>query len=284
MLKATIVTPFPDHVQFERQSRWSIKLNVVPTRSVYGPSTRRSNEHVKRVGCDEDTPGLEQHLSSYRWFTHEDLRHSEDKAVFRNVCGNKTETPSPQKRKVSRPEVAGPVLETKRRCHHPAWGQESELAATLETDDEEKRARLFDQASWWQADETYADDVCSNTLPSGVFKGHVYAQRGPPHNWQHQHERQNSPSLLTDICHVNSNDTARSQAVERDYGALLQEQILRNYREFESLKSQRNDEPISPVSDGERRVFEDIFLEDSEEWSPATDGSGLDLDTVVNEI
>ena len=60
---------------------------------------------------------------------------------------------------------------------------------------------------------------------------------------------------------------------------LQQQQIMRNYEEFAGRKSRKD----SPMSEGEGKVFESIFLNGDEVWSPATEGSGMDFESAMGE-
>lgn len=71
--------------------------------------------------------------------------------------------------------------------------------------------------------------------------------------------------------------------VVTDPDVLQQQQILRNYEEFAGQKSRRDAGFVSPVSEGERKVFESIFLGGEEVWSPASEGSGMEFEAAVGE-
>ena len=74
-------------------------------------------------------------------------------------------------------------------------------------------------------------------------------------------------------------DAERQVATHPD--ALQQQQIMRNYEEFAGRKSRGDAGLASPVSDGERTVFESIFLHGDDVWSPATEGSALDFESAA---
>jgi hypothetical protein len=76
----------------------------------------------------------------------------------------------------------------------------------------------------------------------------------------------------------------RTVEVVTDRDVLQQQQIMRNYEEFAGQKSRKEAGLVSLVSEGERRVFESIFLNGGEVWSPATEGSGLDFDSMMGEV
>ena len=67
--------------------------------------------------------------------------------------------------------------------------------------------------------------------------------------------------------------------VVTDPNVLQQQQIMRNYEEFAGRKSRKD----SPMSEGECKVFESIFLNGDEVWSPATEGSGMDFESAMGE-
>lgn len=77
--------------------------------------------------------------------------------------------------------------------------------------------------------------------------------------------------------------STRTMKVVTDPDVLQQQQILRNYEEFAGQKSRRDAGFVSPVSEGERKVFESIFLGGEEVWSPASEGSGMEFEAAVGE-
>lgn len=72
--------------------------------------------------------------------------------------------------------------------------------------------------------------------------------------------------------------------VVTDPDVLQQQQIMRNYEEFAGRKSRRDAGFVSPVSEGERKVFESIFLGGEEVWSPASEGSGMEFEAAMGEV
>lgn len=73
-------------------------------------------------------------------------------------------------------------------------------------------------------------------------------------------------------------------AVDRSHqDTLQQQQIMRNYQEFAGRTLLKEAGLLSPISDGERKVFERIFLGDGEVSSPLTDDSVMDFDSTMGE-
>ncbi|KAF2626735.1 hypothetical protein BU25DRAFT_459416 [Macroventuria anomochaeta] len=252
VLKATIITPFPDDVKFERQSRWIIKLDVKPAEDNGKLSfTHIENKPLNQADFSKHNFWI-QPVYAFRDPFCTELWGSERGTVVRKTSGNRSDSPSPQKRKVSKPEVVDAALDTKRIRR--------ELDDEAEND-EEKRAPQFGDALY-----------------------HTCSPNESPRTWYRQLEQHDSGTSSPNTPLAGSESSAPKSAVDLGYDALQQQQILRNYQEFADRKLFKDAGLISPVSDGERRVFESIFLEDSEEWSAVTDGSMVNFDTVMGEI
>jgi hypothetical protein len=83
---------------------------------------------------------------------------------------------------------------------------------------------------------------------------------------------------------VVSESIPSDDAAITDQGGLHQGDILHNYHEFADRKLFKDAGlVVSPVSDGERRAYESIFIGDSDEWSPTTDGSSMNMDTIMSD-
>lgn len=72
---------------------------------------------------------------------------------------------------------------------------------------------------------------------------------------------------------VISSSTTSDHAAIPNREDLHRESILQNYHEFADRRLFKDAGLIiSPVSDGERRAYESIFMGDSDEWSSSTEG------------
>ncbi|KAF3054109.1 hypothetical protein E8E11_011717 [Didymella keratinophila] len=186
IILARVTTSFPDHTAFERQSRWSMKLDVTPS-----------------------------HQPSHAFSA---LRENSLKAstVF---SGEGTVVRSPQKRKVSKPEVIIAETAAKRRC---------EDGRPLGND-------LY---------EAFSQEMV-------------------------QYVRRNEPVEMQ--CDSGFSSLPPSPVVSKR-GGLQQEDIMHNYHEFADRRLFKDAGLItSPVSDGERRAYESIFMGDSDERSSSSE-------------
>ena len=277
VLKASIITPFPDDVRFERQSRWSIKLDITPAKSNYEPSITRTSKHAKLIGGH--TRVYDSTEDAFRDAQGTDICGSENDTVLRTTTGNRPDPQSPQKRKVSRPGLVDEALDPKRRRRGSATEDENELSTGTRIGDEMTWAKLSERASTQEAHDNRTDDD-----QSGADQSQIYSLDELSSTWYRQSEQQDSGTSSPDGPLGEPESSAPNSAVNMGHGVLQQQQILRNYQEFADRKLFKDAGLISPVSDGERRAFEGIFLEDSEEWSPVTDGSAVDLDTVMGQV
>ena len=197
-----------------------------------------------------------------------------------------------------RPELVHVPFGAKRRCHDLA---EASGNVSHETNfgDEEERAGLSDQSSGCEADgirtDVLADVEARKGLAAvrrtvrvqtpvrsfisrsnaqlGADRCHVFPSSKLLRDCYRQPEQCDSSMSSPNTDPSSPNSSASNSAMEEDHADLQQQQILCNYLEFSERKLWKDAGLISPVSDDERRAFEDIFLEDNEEWSPVTDGS-----------
>lgn len=176
------------------------------------------------------------------------------------------EVSSLQKRTVAKPEIVdfGQDSAYGTECEQPRWTQ---------SDLDKMRAAVHGQYQCLRVDVGRADRNFASTSQSGVGSSSQMSIT----EWSRQPRR--CDGLMSP---PSTDGSGLESATEKAYTALQQEQILRNYREFAELKPYKDAGIISPVSDGERRVFESIFLED-EQWSPVYDGS-TDLDSVMGDL
>lgn len=291
VLKATIITPFPDQARFERQSRWNIRLDISAAeqskiatikRVNKGKSVQRSDLHENELWskpyCDTLRPGTCSSPIGPK------IASLENDTVFRNIPPNVLNVPFPQKRKVSKPGIAETDVNTKRRRRDSA-NENCEWTDVFRQEcsgDEAELSVLHKHKEWSGLGGTCAYNNRSTT-------GGCVANRYRPYNYKesfytwHYHLEQQDSSLPSPGFHpTGSNSSAPNSAIERGYTALQQQQILHNYREFAESKPYKDAGIFSPVSEGERTVFEGIFLGDSEEWSSLTDRSAVELDTVMS--
>ena len=83
---------------------------------------------------------------------------------------------------------------------------------------------------------------------------------------------------------VVSDSTTSDDAAIPKRESLYQEDILRNYHEFTDRRRMKDAGfVISPVSDGEQRVFEGIFMGESDGWSPSSDVRSQDMDSTMSD-
>jgi hypothetical protein len=230
---------------------------------------------------------------------------SNHEAVLQKTFSDDFNPPFSQKRKVLRPELVHVPLDVKRRRHDIAEASEN-VSHETNLGDEEERAGLVAQSSCCEADGIRVDVLADvEARKSAAAARRAVRALTPVTGFISRSNAQ----LGTDLCHVFSsnkllrdcyrqpqqgdssmsspnpnpsspNDSASNSAVEVDHADLQQQQILCNYQEFSERKLRKDAGLISPISDGERRAFEDIFLEDNE-WSPVTDGSVINMDTLM---
>ncbi|KAF9691225.1 hypothetical protein EKO04_010627 [Ascochyta lentis] len=281
VLSATTSTPFPDHVQFERQSRWSIKLVIEPPESTFKACTTNKNESVKLDNIDKHSfrnmlqcnPPHTRIQTSSR-----DLAHN---AVYWKVLAGKSDF-SRQKRKVSRPEVVGAGLDAKRQRHDLAHVFEADASHQTHSDHaDEESIQTF---RWGEENGARADEYRSNAAHPDAAQSQASPPAMSSHTGSGQLEQHDSSTPSPESGPSSLNNTAPNSAVEKDGMGLQQQQIMRNYLEFAELRLYKDAGVVSPASEGERTAFENIFLEEGEPWSPVTDGSALDLDTVMGEV
>lgn len=253
---ATVNTPFSENVIFERRSRWSIVLDVRPT-------------HQPLTPPDNTTPLHEVYLESLRQL-------SSTKSAPETVVHNKHVTySSSQKRKASKPGLVDAATVIKRRRRELMLDTEDELSdAGFVLGDDPFASRLLQRLT--QEAEHERNNACIS--PGGSQSStHCVIQ----------------PTETQCGCGISSSSASQAVSEESvpsddigipDRGSLNQEDILYNYHEFVQRKIFKDAGlVISPVSDGERRAYESIFFEDGDDWSPVTDGSSSNMDTVISE-
>jgi hypothetical protein len=233
VLKATLTTPFPGDVWFERECRWVIRLEITPAKSGYEHNEAFAG-HTKGLGHSfESEDELQENV--YRASRHaghcSDLRRYMEKTL-----PDRTSLP---KRKVSGPVIVSQVFSPKRRRYE-------------NIDDSEDDSWNYVHDTAWTPLKADQDSAC-------LFIPSVAAAD-------------------SDI------PATKFMEVVTDPNMLQQQQIMRNYEEFAGRKSRKDAGFASPVSEGERRVFESIFMNGGEVWSPATEGSGLDFDSMMGEV
>ncbi|KAG9198418.1 hypothetical protein G6514_010181 [Epicoccum nigrum] len=230
VLKATLTTPFPRDVRFERECRWVIRLEIAPAKSGCEPM-RAFAGNTKGLGYSLE---LDDELQEIIRQANRNAGHYSD--LRRYVENTLPACLSLQKKKVSGPRVSSQTCHPKRRRHEYAKDCEDE--------------------SW-----NYAHDAASTPL-------NAY---------------QDSACPLIPSAAVADSGIPATKAVKAAThpDALQQQQIMRNYEEFAGRKSRRDAGLASPVSDGERTVFESIFLHGDDVWSPATEGSALDFESAA---
>ncbi|KZM19162.1 uncharacterized protein EKO05_0009944 [Ascochyta rabiei] len=278
VLCATTTTPFPDHVLFERQSRWSIKLEIAPAKINVKPLVTSNDEGVRLDGFNKnetmDAPrygvaGIKMRVDS-RGLDHD--------TVLQKIFGNDTELPSLPKRKVSRPGLVDVGFNAKRRRRNLA--QETEDEASPQTHSNHDSI----QTDWCcENDSACAADGCSNAAHPEAARCHTRSPNMSSRTEHNQPKQHDGSTPFTEIGTPCSTKSAPNSTVERAHAGLRQQQIMHNYQEFAEHRLYKDAGMVSPVSDGERTAFENIFLDDDEPWSPVTDSSAVDLDTVMSE-
>ena len=233
VLKATMTTPFPRDVRFERECRWVIRLEITPAvpgyerNEAFGGKTRGLGHGFE---LDDELQDIAQQTGRNAHH-HSDLRRYVEHALPHRS--------SVQKRKVSGPVMVSQAFSPKRQrcendgdCEDKSWNFVHDAVPTPP-----------------QADD---DSACRFIPPVAAAASDIPATK-----------------LLE---------------VVTDPDALQQQQIMRNYEEFAGRKSRRDAGLVSPVSEGERRVFEGIFLGGEEVWSPASEGSGMEFEAAMGEV
>lgn len=162
------------------------------------------------------------------------------------VSDNGTVVHSPQKRKVSKPGLVVTEAAAKRRCQD----------RTLSSND---------------LNESFLQNVLWSARCNGVYtkyKGDRHA-REQESTQPIEGQSDSQPSSLPPSPVVLGSTTSDDAAIP-ERGGLHQEVILHNYHELVDRRLFKDAGLIiSPVSDGERRAYESIFMEDSDEWSPS---------------
>ena len=261
-MDACTTTLFPDHIKFERQSRWSIKLGVWPAGSNPEPWWMLTNTTAKHVGDEDANLDLA-------------ARHALRTALDRK--NHKVALQDVHKRKVTKPEVNAELGGLK------SWRYGANLALDTQFGgkmaQELWRPHLIDGANEDDTDSGYSSDGGLGTdqpkkrplrAPSPTIRKRVC--QGDSGLW--------SPDALSS----GSESSVPNPVVDVDL-SLQQQQIRRNYQEFADRKLHKTSGLIdSPVSEGEFRAYERIFMDDSEVCSPFTDESAVDFDAVMGGV
>ncbi|KAJ4316256.1 hypothetical protein N0V94_005535 [Neodidymelliopsis sp. IMI 364377] len=291
ILKATIITPFPDHVRFERQSRWNIKLDVTPAERQVAPIAP-TNEALSSRACRENEVSTQT-----RYVSPVDKRRKRPPPATRvaqhtilqdiaNACAvlqdlDKAHVmPASQKRKVSSPESVETGVDSKRRRRDSLIDSGSETAPDSSDNSEADVLAPKDSSD---SDKLYFNDrPCMAGTPMAKQQSHSFSDA--LHSWSQCLETPTNSSSAGSAV-VSSNSSAPNTTVETGYTMLIlqQQQIRRNYAEFVERKRRREAGIVSPTSEGERAAFESVFLDGSELWSPTTDGSAVEVDVVMDE-
>ena len=305
MLNAKIVTPFPDNVTFERQSRWNIRLDVIPASTDYSPSFVDTNAGYDSLHRDQHmhTPVYDVSPVSMRAIS----RASDLETVVHKGLDTGFNRPSPQKRKVSQPISDDAFYEIKRRRQGLTDPVDNKLRAqpissmnicTPLSEANSLRAETSDDCGTPNSElQTQAMALVVDFLERMKAAGsvadryHVISANDASKLCRSRMGQIDSSMASLNTDPSSPNISVPDSAVDMDHIdlqqqqiALEQEQILRNYQEFSERKLRKNAGIISPVSDGERRAFEDIFLEDSPGWSPITECSTDQRNTTMEEI
>ncbi|KAJ8105884.1 hypothetical protein OPT61_g9909 [Boeremia exigua] len=264
VLCASITTQFPDGVRFERQARWSIRLGVSPAESspnseVTSPDLNRRNTLAHKRLLD----AAERALRTPQRVDTKNLN------VVQSKGARRPDPLSPQKRKVSKPEVVDDACETKRRRH----GLTNENGDRLSVDTRiggiawaGLLEQPFDGEGARPETDTHRLDTtqrCPDLCP--------ICPRAPA-DWSYQSAQDDSGFSSSETPLGDSDSSEPDSAGVERRGSFQQQQILRNYHEFADRRLRKDAGLlISPVSDGERRAFESIFLDDSEGFSPLSE-------------
>jgi hypothetical protein len=287
VLKATIITPFPDHIRFERQSRWNIKLDVTPAERQLSPIAP-TNGAVSGHACREnDQKSYVSCVDKKRKRPLPATRVAQDNILqdIANACAvlqdldNAHVVPASQKRKVSKPECVESGVDSKRRRRDSLFDSGSQTS--LESCDNGEAERADDLNSSDSDKLCFNDRPCTARGPAAKQQSHSFSDA--LHSWSQCLEAPTNSSLI-DSAVVSSNSSVPNTTVETGYTmfVLQQQQIRRNYAEFVERQRRREAGVVSPISEGERAAFESVFLDSSEVWSPTTDGSAVDPDIVMD--
>ncbi|KAF1363736.1 hypothetical protein EJ07DRAFT_152512 [Lizonia empirigonia] len=159
VFSATVVTPFPNDVQFQRQSRWGIKLDVAPADSDYTRSMIHAHENVKLSEFRKGEIWNEPFHDALQHRTQISSSDSEQTTVLRHIFDTRRSAQSPQKRKVSKPEVFPASLDTKRRRRDSTHDCANEPPLLTRSDVERLRA-------WYRLGGTGAGESASTVQRS----------------------------------------------------------------------------------------------------------------------
>lgn len=199
---------------------------------------------------------------------------------------------SPQKRRVSGPDTTLQSLECKRRRHDRVAYVEDILSNdTIRSQSSSSEGntsdgktsqgsardqqRRVDYANWQDANSVQGLASC---LTPGQFTPNDGYCCVPVQASMRQRDK-GGDSILASPDQKDYASTLRNA----NHETLQQHQILLNYAEFTCRSLRKEAGLISPTSDGERKAFESIFLEDGEGWSPTTNESIMDFDSAMGE-
>lgn len=169
---------------------------------------------------------------------------------------------SPQKRKVSSSAVVDAATTSKR------WRHDS---MTEEPSDVRRSSNGLR--------ESFLRDVLQYALHSPCTGPETLQTPQQPVEIQRDGGFPSLPRLPVISQPMTSDDIAISKR-----GSLEQEDIRQNYHEFADHRLFKDAGlVISPVSDGERRAYESIFMGDSDESSPVTEEGSMTWDAVMSD-
>lgn len=264
MLKASIITPFPDGIQFERQSRWSVKLKVLPAQcSLEGLGV------ISSISASSDGVSTRGYALASRHALSQDALRDALAKVKQKAMGDMKQrigSPAPQKRKVSRSQN---LDGTKRRRHDLC---------------DENRDKLFidthfvDDASY-QSEQRSPEEAND----PGISCGSPNAKR--PSVGQHTRHLFCAPPL-SNYGQKGQHDSGYSSANISPMDASVEQQrIVCNYHEFADRKLFKDiGLLVSPVSEGESQAYERIFMGNSELFSPVSNDSAMNIDAVRGDV
>ncbi|KAF3009432.1 hypothetical protein E8E13_000238 [Curvularia kusanoi] len=247
VLAATVTTPFPGDVKFERECRWSMRLEISPAENSHEPSMSAMETELQEL------------LRKASWNVD---RYSNARPVY-NEPAQPVSPPSPQKRRGFEQEPISRAFAPKRRRYSRADQAKGDPLVYLHGGISIPTSQVSNgnttDGSISAQQRLDPGHACLHTSATAISM-HKPATTDP----KTQAPR---PSLVTD------DDT------------LLQQQIISNYREFAGRKALREARLAGPVSDGERSCFEGVFLQDGdgywdgtwdgdEVWSPVTAEEG----------
>lgn len=132
------------------------------------------------------------------------------------------------------------------------------------------------------ANDARIDPACSQTTQHGADQGHITPPGQSVPMWTGHLDQCDSGLSSFSAPPAISEESALSNDAT-GHETLHQEEILDNYHEFADRKLFKDAGLISPVSDSERRAYESIFMGDCDGWSPVTDGSAMNLNTVLSK-